>query len=82
MEGGKVVCINGIYVDYLLITGKNEQINDIINKIKRKFKISKCNHVDYLLGIKIESDNHIYSISQEQLIKDILQKFNIKNIKI
>ena len=65
----------------MLITGRNEQINDIINKIKKKFTISKCNHVDYLLGIKIELDNHIYSISQEQLIEYILQKFNIKNTR-
>jgi len=81
MVGGKVVCINGIYVDDLLITEKNEQINDIINRIKRKFKISKYNHADYLLGIRIESGNHKYSISQEQLIEDILQKFNIKNTR-
>jgi len=37
--------------------------------------------VDYLLGIKIEENNFNYTISQTQLINDILQKFKVTNIR-
>jgi len=81
MEGDKVVCIIGVYVDDLLITGEKYHINKIINRIKNNFKVSKCGKANYILGINIEDENKNYSISQTQLIKDILQKFNISNIR-
>jgi len=81
MKNNKVVCIIGIYVDDLLITGIKNEIFDIINKIKNNFKVSKCNEADYILGIKIEKNKIGYTISQTQLINDILQKFNVTNIR-
>ena len=81
MEGNRVVCIIGVYVDDLLITGIKYHINDVIRKIKNNFRISKCSNANYILGINIEKQNFNYSISQTQIIKGILQKFNIKNIR-
>ena len=81
MVGGKVVCIIGIYVDDLLITGTKSQMNSIISKIKKNFKISKCSQAKYILGINIEKEKTNYSISQTLLIDEILQKFNITNIR-
>ena len=81
MEGGIMVCLIGIYVDDLLITGINNNIHDIIKKIKKSFKISKCNPADYILGINIERNNFQYSVNQIQFIKNILEKFKVTNIK-
>jgi len=81
MTGDKVVCIIGVYVDDLLIAGTDYHINDIIRKIKKTFKISNCGKANYILGINIEKHIFNYSISQTQLINDILKKFNITNIK-
>ena len=68
-------------MDDLLITGIKSKINKInklyIKKRKKKFKISKCNKVDYLLGIKIEKNNFNYIILQTQLINDIFTKIQI-----
>jgi len=80
-KGGKVVCIIGVYVDDLLITGVKHYINITIKNIKENFKISKCNKADYIIGINIEKENSNYSISQTQLINDLMQKFKITNIR-
>ena len=58
---GKLVCIIGLYVDDMAIAGLVKEINNIINKIKQKFKISKCEPINYILGIKIEKNNFNYS---------------------
>jgi len=65
----------------MAIAGLVKEINNIINKIKQKFKISKCEPINYILGIKIEKNNFNYSISQKHFINTILNKFNINNMK-
>ena len=78
----KLVCIIGLYVDDMIVTGEKEEINKIFNKIKNKFKISKSGPIDYLLGIKVENNNKTYSLSQTQFINNILKKFNINNQRV
>jgi len=65
----------------MAIAGLVKEINNIINKIKQKFKISKCEPINYILGIKIEKNNFNYSISQKHFINIILNKFNINNMR-
>jgi len=66
----------------MIITGEEKEINLITQKIKNKFKISKCGAVDCILGINVHKDkNFTYSISQENYIKNLLEKYNINNIK-
>ena len=76
-----LLCIIGLYVDDMLITGTIQEINDIVNKIKLKFKISKSGNINYILGIKIEFYNNSYYISQKNFIENLLNNYNIKNIK-
>ena len=68
-----VTCIIGLYVDDMLITGAIQKINNIVNKIKLKLKISKSGNINYILGIKIEFYNNSYFISQKILKKFIKQ---------
>jgi len=49
--------------------------------LKRKFKISKCSSIGYLLGIKIEKSGNYYSIFQTNFIQNILLKFTINNTR-
>ena len=74
----KLVCIIGLYVDDMIITGENYEINEIINIIKNNFKISKAEPINYILGIKVEKENNNYIISQIGFIEKLLQSFNIK----
>lgn len=65
----------------MLITGEENIIDEVTAKIKNKFKISKCNQVDFILGIKVEKIKNMYIISQKSLIDNILKRFNINNRK-
>jgi len=47
-------CYKYIYVDDMIITGYDNEIFSIINKIIRNFKISKCEPIKYIQGMKIE----------------------------
>ena len=78
----KLLCIIGLYVDDMIITGERGEVFNIIEKIKIRFKISKCGEIDNILGIKVElNKNFTYSISQENFIINLLDKYNIGNIK-
>jgi len=77
----KLTCIIGIYVDDMIITGIENETNKIIKRIKENFKISNSGDLNYILGIEIENKNNIYYISQKNYINNILERFNINNIK-
>ena len=68
----KLVCLIGLYVDDMVITGEIKEIKCIINKIKNNFKISKSGPIDFILGIKVENNNFNYKISQIHFINNIL----------
>jgi len=46
---------------------------------KKKFKISNCGPIEYILRIKVEKQNNRYIISQKSFIENMLDKFNITN---
>ena len=78
---GKTTCIVGIYVDDMIITGKTYEIEKTIKLIKNNFKISNCERINYLLGIKVEKKGYKYSISQRNYIENILSKFKVNNTR-
>ena len=78
---GKIICIIGIYVDDMIITGLSQEIFNTIKIIKNNYKISNCEYINYLLGIKVDSNNFNYSISQVSYINNILSKFGVNNTR-
>jgi len=78
LKDNKIICLIGIYVnDDMIISCSNYEINDIINKIKSKFKIFNYGPIKYLLGITIEQTKFEYRISQTNFIENLLS-YNIK----
>eukprot|EP00833_Pecoramyces_ruminatium_P005698 jgi/Orpsp1_1/1179730/evm.model.c7180000070562.1 len=65
-------CIIGLFVDDMIITGNHTELFHTIYIIKNKFSISKCQPINYILGIKIEQEKFNYSISQPGYIDSIL----------
>jgi len=66
----------------MIIIGEQDEVYNVIKKIKIKFKISKCGAVDGILGINVRLEKHFtYSISQENFIMNLLDKYNICNVK-
>lgn len=78
IKNNKLICIIGLYVDDMVITGEEDEIKDIIDIIKNNFKISKAEPANYILGIKIEKLNNKYFISQKGFIEKMLKVYNIK----
>ena len=73
----ETTCIVALYVDDMLITGLDSEINSTVELIKNKFKISKCSPVNHILGITVEPTEYGYNISQKKYINDILKRFKI-----
>ncbi|OUM56146.1 hypothetical protein PIROE2DRAFT_65704, partial [Piromyces sp. E2] len=71
----------GLYVDDMVIAGENKEIIKITNIISNKFKISKSEPINFILGIKVENNDNKYTISQENFINNILYRYNIKYMK-
>ena len=73
----ETTCIVALYVDDMLITGSDNEINSTVELIKNKFKISKCSPVNHILGITVEPTEYGYNILQKKYINDILKRFKI-----
>jgi len=76
----KLVCIIGLYVDDMVITGYITVIDKIVKIIQKEFKVFKSGPVDYIIRTKVENNNNNYTISQINFINNILEKFNINKI--
>ena len=72
-----VICILAIYVDDILIAGRNKTINKIKEDIKSKFELSDVGLVDFIIGIKFIKCNDGYLLHQSQYVDKILNEFNI-----
>ena len=70
-----------VYVDDLLLFGSNiKDIRDTISFLEKVFDTRNMGEVRYFLGIKIlrNRGRKTIKITQEQYVKDLLTKFNMK----
>jgi hypothetical protein len=76
--------IIAIYVDDIIIIGKNEHIIDLKTKIHKKFKTKDLGNLSFLLGIKIEYvNNKKLIINQKHYIDKIISRYiNLKDSKL
>lgn len=64
-----------IYVDDVLITGNDEfSINDVVNKLKSKFRMKNLGKVKKYLGLNVNYDreNRILKIDQKDAIEKLV----------
>jgi len=76
-----ILCILAIYVDDILIFGKEQEIEKVKFEINNEFKLSDIGPVDYIIGIKFIKLKDGYFIHQLQYINKILDRFNIDNYR-
>jgi len=76
----KIVCVIGVYVDDILLAGKDNEINVIKNEIKKYFEIKDIGDVDFIIGIKFQKWNNGYILHQKRYILNIFEKFKKYNI--
>jgi len=77
----KLYAILNLYVDDILLTGNEDEIKEIINKIKRKYKISKESIANKIIGINIMKAKKGYKINQKDYIDKIVKKYMMHKTK-
>jgi len=77
----KIICLLGVYVDDILITGENKEILKVKRLLKDKFDITDTGYVDFIVGIKFVKCKDGYLIHQKRYLNDIFKKFNIDKLK-
>jgi len=75
------LCILGVYVDDILLTGKKEEIINTKSLLKEHFEITDIGPEDYILGIKFEKHNDGYLLHPEKYLNDILERFEMNECK-
>ena len=75
-----IICILSVYVDDILIAGKENEINNVKKSIKEKFNIKDIGDVEFVIGIKFEKVKNGYILHQSRYVKDILNKYKINKL--
>jgi len=75
----EIIRIIAIYVDDILLTGKEKKTMYVKEQIKMYFNIKDIGDVNFIIGIKFEKCHDGYIIHQKQYIKDLLVKFKLTN---
>ncbi|GBM97221.1 Retrovirus-related Pol polyprotein from transposon TNT 1-94 [Araneus ventricosus] len=71
-----------VYVDDLLIAGKDEDIRKIIKELEEEYELKNLGEVNYYLGINIERTKEgNFALNQKNKIEEIVEKFNLKEAK-
>jgi hypothetical protein len=69
-----------VYVDYLLITGNNDDyIASIKKELQKVFDMTDLGLLHYYLGIKVDQKSKPIFISQKKYIGELLSKFEMKD---
>jgi hypothetical protein len=74
-----------VYVDDILIIGKNKTVINLFKKsLSAHFKIKNLGEAVNYLGIKIKQNvlNGTITLSQKAYVKNIIRKFELENLKL
>jgi len=72
-----IVCILAVYVDDILLIGKENEIKNVKKQINTNFDIKDIGEVDFVIGIKFKKCTDGYIIHQKGYIKELLDKYKI-----
>ncbi|GBN90327.1 Retrovirus-related Pol polyprotein from transposon TNT 1-94 [Araneus ventricosus] len=71
-----------VYVDDLLIAGKEEDIRKIIKELEEEYELKNLGEVNYYLRINIKRTKEgNFALNQKNKIEEIVEKFNLKEAK-
>lgn len=70
-----------LFVDDILVTGPPKDIASIISSLKSKFRAKDMGELKTYLGIQVTRTDSSISLSQADMIKRVLAKFNMSSCK-
>ena len=76
-----IVCLICVYVDDILLTGTDIEINNTKTLLTKYFELSDLGEIKYIIDIQFEKLNDGYLIHQEKYLNDILNKFKFNELK-
>ena len=80
-KNNKLLLILSLYVDDILLTGTDEEIKYVSNKLQNKYQISKYTNANKIIGINILKTDQGYKINQIDYIEKLIKKYNMKKTK-
>ena len=80
-EKGRVFLI--VYVDDCFVVGDKVAVKEALDEIEKYFSITRSENIEDFIGCRIEKEENKILLSQPDLIKKMMKKFNnkIKNLK-
>lgn len=71
-----------VYVDDLVITGPNPLlVNKVVTELNSFFTLKDLGELNYFLGIAIKRESGVITLSQENYIRELLEKAGMVNAK-
>jgi hypothetical protein len=71
-----------IYVDNIIFGSTNDTLShEFAIMMPREFEMSMIGELNFFLGFQIKQMDHGTFVSQDEYLKDILKKFDMKNCK-
>jgi hypothetical protein len=78
---GKIICIVTVYVDDILLTGEDKEIDTAKKLLNKEFNVTDIGLADIIIGIKFVKCGDGYLLHQKRYLDDILTKFNVDSFK-
>jgi len=73
----EIICMLSIYVDDILITGVDNEIEYTVKLLKEIYNVKDVGDADFIIGIKIDKIGNGYLLQQERYLIDVLDKFGL-----
>jgi len=74
------ILIVGIYVDDLIIIGKDEELKSSFKReLEKEFEMKDLGKLKYILGIEVEYLKNGLKISQKKYVREVLTRFGMEN---
>ena len=79
-QNKNIICILAVYVDDILITGVEKEINKAKQQINKFFDIKDIGDADFIIGIKFQKHDNGFLLHQKRYIYDLLNKYDNEEI--
>ena len=67
------------HVDYVSVIGDDQNVDELVEALERKFELRRLGETTYILGVRIERGCGKVYLSQTAYIEKLLQRFNLES---
>ena len=79
---GKGILLSEIFVDDIIIGGRDNLCKDFINEIKKEFEMSMFGEIKFFVGLQVHQMKYDIYITQSKYVKEILKTFGLEDSKL